>query len=401
MPLLLVIVLCSAVFGNPFFKYGFGQLNVLSAIIMVTVGYYAASLFAAKKRAGKLYEKRLKCDRWLWGFFAYGIVVVGLSYLGFYSHAGFPVSVLFDASYIPRQAYYLFFMPLIILLASRSSTERCLIFVQKNRRRLFVFVYVAYALWHQTFALNIPCCFCLGALTLLGRQRESVLDLAMLLVILVSPIAVGGEMTQAIIRAICLISYLAGFKEKLLRAGVIAMACVALACYIVPYLPLEQVGLDPNTIWRAQYWGNELDQLRITYGLGVGYGTSYATQDFVGMATGGPFGATAEYTTLEKIYVVGCHNSFVSLAFRLGIPGAAMIIAYVLSLGETERKYRGGYALSAAFCVISALVIVCFNVGFENPTYFFLFAFSVAFLNASLDSECGDAVQASERGWRK
>lgn len=386
MPFLLIMLLCSAAFGNAFFKFGSGQFNVLNAVIAIVVVYYIASLVSAKRRNATIYKVRLRCDRWLWALFVYGIVVVILSYCGFYTQAGFPVDVLFDVSYIPRQAYYIFFLPLIVLVAGMKSTESCLVFVGRSRRLLFACVYIAYLIWHRTFALNVPCCFCLGSLLLFERQRDSVLDICMLAIVLFSPIMVGGEMTQLLIRAICLAFYIAGFKKDFLRLGLVSMVLVIIACYVAPYLPLASMGLDTNTVWRAQYWGNELDQLWATYGLGVGYGTSYATWDFIGAAESGPFAETSEYSTLEKVYVVGCHNSFVTLAFRLGVPGAAMIIAFVLSLGDPEREYKGGYATSAAFCIVSALVIVCFNVGFENPSYFFMFVFSVAFLNASLVS---------------
>ena len=101
---------------------------------------------------------------------------------------------------------------------------------------------------------------------------------------------------------------------------------------------------------------------------------------FIGEAVSGPFAATAEYSVAERVYVVGCHNSFVSIAFRLGVAGAALLIAYVLSCSRRELpKARSNYL---AYSVLSSLAVICFNVGFESPMYFFLFAFSFAAFNA-------------------
>ena len=380
---LLTAVLCGAVLGNAFFKMGVGSINVLSLFILAAVVTYLTVFLVF--RSGRIkYRPSRPFDKYLWAFFGVGVVSATLSYLGVYS-AFFPTSALLrDESYIPRQAYYLFFIPMIILAGRNAGTKGTLDWVARNRTLLFFGVWALYAAFNQQLALNVQCCFALGFLLLMNREERKAVDILMLAILLFSPIAVGGEMTQVIIRAVAFGTYLIGFRSKALKYALIASLCVVLGCYVLPFLPLESFGFDANTLWRAEYWGNELTQLGETFGLGVGYGTSYASVDFVGAALTGPFAATAEYSVAEKLFVVGCHNSFVSLFFRLGIAGIAALFAYVVSLTNHTNDFRGGYASSAAFALISSLVIVCFNVGFENPSYFFLFGFSLALASSQV-----------------
>ncbi len=382
---LLIAVLCGAVLGNAFFKMGFGSINVLSLFILAAVVTYLAVFLVS--RSGRIkYQPSRPFDKYLWAFFGVGVVSVVFSYLGVYSTL-FPTSALLrDESYIPRQAYYLFFIPMIILAGRNASTKGILDWVARNRTLLFFCVWVLYVAFNQQLALNVQCCFALGFLLLMNRRERKAVDILMLAVLLFSPIAVGGEMTQVIIRVVGFGTYLIGFRSNALKCALIAALFVVLGCYVLPFLPLESFGFDANTFWRAEYWGNELVQLWETFGFGVGYGTSYASVDFVGAALTGPFAATAEYSAAEKLFVVGCHNSFVSLFFRLGFAGIAALLAYLVSLSNHTNDFRGGYASSAAFALISSLAIVCFNVGFENPSYYFLFGFSLALASSQVDN---------------
>ena len=118
---LLIAVLCGAVLGNAFFKMGFGSINVLSLFILAAVVTYLAVFLVS--RSGRIkYQPSRPFDKYLWAFFGVGVVSVVFSYLGVYSTL-FPTSALLrDESYIPRQAYYLFFIPMIILAGRNAST---------------------------------------------------------------------------------------------------------------------------------------------------------------------------------------------------------------------------------------------------------------------------------------
>lgn len=383
MPILLIGLFGSAIFGNAFFKIGTGSLTVLNFLIVVSCITYLTAFIANRKGLVR-YDAPNKGDNLLWAFCFLGLAVVGLSYAGLYSAVGVTGDLLINASFIPRQAYYLFFIPLVILAGRSKSALSCLVVAKKNYRQFFVFVYLAYVAAQGTVALDVPVCFCLSILLLMSDRRDTVIDIFFLCLVLFSPIRVGGEMTQMIMRLVLVASYFFGGKAILLRVGVGGAICIVLVCYALPFVPLDYFDFDANTIWRAQYWHDELSQLINSYGLGVGYGTSYATSSFVGSAISGPFAATAGYSATERLFVVGCHNSFVSLAFRLGIIGVALLITYLAALSHRdENYYKEGYASSASFALIASIIIVCFNVGFENPTYFFLFALSIVLVNSA------------------
>ena len=348
MPFLLAAVLCGAIFGNGFFKMFIGPLSVLNLFILAACTIYLTVFLVS--RSGKVkYLPSRQFDRYLWAFFGVGVAVVVLSYLGVYALCFSTDTLLRDNSYIPRQAYYLFFIPMIILVGRNANSKQVLDWVASNRLLLFFGVWAVYVVLGKSFALNVPCCFALGFLLLMDRGERKAIDIPMMLILLLSPIAVGGEMTQVIIRAIALVAYTVGYNVKVFKFALIGMICVALGCYVIPFVPLEMFGLDANTTWRAQYWGNELRQLGKTFGLGVGYGTSYASVDFVGAALSGPFAASSEYSATEKLFVVGCHNSFVSLFFRLGIFGIISLFGYLRALSKSATDFRGGVRVFRCF----------------------------------------------------
>lgn len=379
MLLLVAALFGSAIFNSAFFRMGSGSINVLSLFIALSGATYLFMHIYNKKR-GKKYLPPNSSDRFLWAFFGLGVASVMGSYLGLYNTLSSLSDVSFDSSYIPRQAYYLFFIPLVILAGRHVQTPTVLKWIQKHYRILFFAVYLAYVVANRTPAIDVPCFFCLSTLLLMGRERNRAADIAMLLLIELSPIDTGGEMTQALCRVLCLFLFFAREDSEYLRPMALAAIVVILACYVLPFTPLEWAGLDANTSWRLQYWGDELRQLFKTLGVGVGFGTSYASQAFIGEAVSGPFAATAEYSVAERVYVVGCHNSFVSIAFRLGVIGISLLLAYILSCSRRALpESRSNYL---TYSMISSLAVICFNVGFESPMYFFLFAFSFAAFNA-------------------
>ena len=402
MPILLIAFLGVAIFGNSFLKYDLGPCSVMSLMVGVTAAYYAVRLLSLRPATARSGDAHIG-NSLLWLFFLYGCVVVGLSYLGLYQLLPSISAVYFDGSYIPRQAYYLFFLPLIILAGDDLFTLRCIDFMRRHHVAFFIILYALACLHTHSLELGVKDCLLLSVFVCLRERPDKVVDLVLFLVVMLSPLREHGEMTQMAIRAFCAIFYLFGNHRNVCRYGIYAILTMALVCYVLPFIPLDGLELEANTAWRLEYWNDELSQLLRTGGLGVGYGSSYATRDFIGLGFSGPFAPTEEYTSLEKMYVVGCHNSFVSIAYRLGVIGAALLIAYLFKLACYDGGRGSGLSASAGFALAAALAIVTFNVGLESPEYFFLFAFAVAFYNASITSSggrtaVGESLQAAHPG---
>ena len=153
------------------------------------------------------------------------------------------------------------------------------------------------------------------------------------------------------------------------------------AIYILPlFSTLFENVFDANSFWRLRYWRDELEQLMQSHFLGVGYGTSYSTEGFVGQlgnVVGGPFGATAEYSTLDKLFVVGPHNSYIAIFFRLGLIGIVMFLYMLFSVNESIKRYSDDIFPVSIFLFFSSAVLIGVNVGLESPYYLLLFVFSV------------------------
>lgn len=163
----------------------------------------------------------------------------------------------------------------------------------------------------------------------------------------------------------------------------IGLVCMIVAIYLMPlFASLFENIFDVNSFWRLRYWNDELGQIIHSKFLGVGYGTSYATENFVGQigsVIGGPFGATAEYTTLKKLFVVGPHNSYIAILFRLGLIGIIIFLFMMFSVHNAIKRYFKDILPVSAFLYFSSAVLIGVNVGLESPYYLLLFAFSIGF----------------------
>lgn len=367
-----------AIFDNSFFKLKIGPVAVMYVVMAATAVYYLWAIYTFTKR-----RKRL--DRGasiILGLCFFGVLMAAISFTGILSG---PIGneVFVDYSYIPRQAYYLYFFPLIAVAPLLWTPGKGYQFFRRHAILCGFFLYVCKVLVGGSFALSVPITLALGACLLAPLGKRTLSHYALLLVLVFSPIATGGEFTQIIIRAIAVGYFIAGaMKEKVGRACWIALLCVVCgslaAGLVLAYVPLD---LDANSAWRLNYWADEMSLLVKTYGLGSGYGTSYASLDFLYSngfgAAGGPFAATAEYTPLERAFLTGCHNSFISLAYRLGVIG---IVLLMLFLADTQKNMNrdGSCPLFVRHLFFASLFIIAFNVGLESPGYCFCFLIGAA-----------------------
>lgn len=312
----------------------------------------------------------------------YCFIIVVLSILGI-NKLWISEDVFTSVRYVPRQAFYLFFLPAIFLFQERRYTRGLDSFLDRYEEKLFWLIYVLHIAYTKQFALRVSTVFILAWLAL--RMNDCNKDSGKYfrtLVLVFTPIAVGGEMTNMLIRVIYLCCMF-GFKKhqkvlvQLMSAGMVA----AIACmFALPvFQELFEEIFDANSFWRLRYWKDELTELARTGFLGVGYGTAYATERFVGLGLeieNGPFAPSSGYSTIEKMFVTGPHNSFISLAFRLGIVGVALFLGFLQSVLKGMNR-SGRVSAASYFLYFSAIVIIGVNVGLESPFYLILFVFAM------------------------
>jgi len=134
------------------------------------------------------------------------------------------------------------------------------------------------------------------------------------------------------------------------------------------------INIDANSGLRLTYWQDNINTLKQTYLLGVGFGTPYFSTPEVWFYNPGTF---LQYGD-DSIYVVAQHNSFINVLYRLGIAGFILFSLFNIYLMSESyilaRKFeKAGLKNNANFIRVFlmgfmiSLVNISFNVGLESP----------------------------------
>lgn len=401
MIVLYIAVLGISIFGGSFIKIKIWRFPVTYLVMGALVVSYI-KYFVVKR--GVLSIKRE--EKTLLVFEIYGLIMVGLSFLGF--NKFFISDELYTSiAYIPRQAYYLMVLPAILLFQDDSYTAKADWFVSRYGRVLFWVIYFGHIAVSRKVVLSVPtemilCWLLLSA----GGTYNSPANLLRFAIVMFTPIAVGGEITNLLIRLACAVYYFLHDRagERLFQFMGIGLGCMVVGMFVLPVFDkaFESI-FDVNSSWRLRYWKDELNQLVKSYFLGVGYGTSYASRSFVGgnlNIIGGPFSATAEYSTLDKLFVTGPHSSFIAIAFRLGIIGILTFVHFLIGIYRVLLKLGKKVSAATYFAFFAALVIIGVNVGLESPYYLMLFVFSMGKCVQQAKALTGTDVLSPDHGKR-
>lgn len=386
MTLFYICVLGVALFGGPFVKFSIAGIQIFYLVLLFLVVAYIKYLYS---HWGVI--QLTKINKAIIGFELYALMMIAMSFAG--TNKLFASDDLFfEKAYIPRQAYYVFVIPAILLMEDRDNIDYFKNFLNKNYNIIFWIIYIGSMIYSKRFAISVPTELILAGLLLWGNDiRRTKSGLLQTLLILFSPIAVGGEMTNMLIRMIYAFLYFYKNKRNAIKIFGLAFKTMIAGIFILPIMSgLFTNIFDANSWWRLLYWEDELAQLVQSYGLGVGYGTSYATENFVGnlgSVVSGPFAATAEYSTLDKLFITGPHNSYVSIAFRLGIVGIVLFLVMIFDLIEKISEKSNDISRCAIFMLFSSIVLIGVNVGLESPYYLIMFVFSFGFCASEVYSE--------------
>lgn len=386
MTLFYICVLGVALFGGSFVKFSIAGIQIFYLVLLFLVVAYIKYLYS---HWGVI--QLTKINKAIIGFELYALIMIAMSFAG--TNKLFASDDLFFAkAYIPRQAYYVFVIPAILLMEDRDNIDYFKNFLSKNYNIIFWIIYIGSMIYSKRFAISVPTELILAGLLLWGNDiRRTKSGFLQTLLILFSPIAVGGEMTNMLIRMIYAFLYFYKNKRNAIKIFGLAFKTMIAGIFILPIMSgLFTNIFDANSWWRLLYWKDELAQLVQSYGLGVGYGTSYATENFVGnlgSVVSGPFAATAEYSTLDKLFITGPHNSYVSIAFRLGIVGVVLFLVMIFDLIEKISEKSNDISRCAIFMLFSSIVLIGVNVGLESPYYLIMFVFSFGFCASEVYSE--------------
>ena len=160
------------------------------------------------------------------------------------------------------------------------------------------------------------------------------------------------------------------------------------AVFVVPFFADKITPfLDANSAWRIRFWNDELVQLVQSKGLGVGFGTSYATKAFVGnqwAIPGSPYNPLFRHHTKEYLMMAtGPHNSLISVAFRMGIAGIVTLLGLLVNIFRGMWKNIEQVPIFRLFVFFAAIAIISVNVGLESPGYMMIFMLAMGLANAN------------------
>lgn len=381
--LLFIVVIGIAIFDVSFPGTKFLGVPIIYLVMAAMTISYIRFL-----RSNRGSVKVTRSEKKLLIFIFYGLLLFFISLIGA-NKLFVSKDLLIKTSYIPRQAYYLFLLPSLILFKDSYYTDRLDIIIKKYGNLIFWCIYLIPMVLFKHFRITLPATIVLCWLTLkLESTNRTIWNLLRMAVCIFTPPYNGGESTNIIIRFVfvLLVLFYNNAGKKLFKYLSISIFLIIGGIYFISFFPnIIPNTSDVNASWRLLYWHDEIVQLSKTMFLGVGYGTSYASVDFVGNTLniiGGPFGATAEYSTVDKMFVVGCHNSFISVAFRTGIIGISAFICYLVSISRDllNSKYKVSALSIFSFC--AAIILICFNVGLESTGYLIIFILLIGTCNA-------------------
>lgn len=369
------------------YKASFLGVPVLGWCIFAVAGVYGYQLLYKRKLVSAIRGNIL-----LAGFVVQGLVWCGLSFAGMATWFQLSKTFLVDLSYLPRQAYYLFFLPLIAVIPLCGDAEKCVAFLKKYGLQLAIAYGAISYMQAWSLRMGIVPIFVVGSLLLFGWKNRP-LDWVVFFLLLLTPSPQDGASTVLLLKVMLLGIILFRSKRWLVKIAGFSLPLVLLVSFALPQIPqLWKRIPDVNTTWRLEYWADETSAVLDSYGIGIGFGTTYASKEFYepqSIRTYNPkdqqwsvtpFSESWDYNKAQRPFVTASHNSFVSVTFRQGMIGLFFLTAYLWRLWRkkcTQENAAGIYL----FC--GALAIISLNVGFESTTYLASFILALSLCNST------------------
>ena len=330
---------------------------------------------------GHLFEAMYQ--HWLLtAFVIQGILWCLLSIAGIVSWFTFQRDFGVDIRYLPRQAYYLFFFPLLAVAPYFPDKQLCMDLLHKYGRWMVPILFGINVFLTDSVCMSNVQLLWVGILALWSNGYK-MLDVINFILILCSA-AFSPQMAQLVI-AILFAGVWILRRWKILRW----LGCMTLPIVLISSFVLPQINgvidwawqVDVNTGWRLEYWADEATAIVDTYGMGIGFGTTYASYEFSepqsemiyntenGFYGPRPFSQNDDYTKEERPFVTASHNSFVSVAFRQGILGLVLLVGSLVVVWKKIFYYEGFESGAIIFAFCGSILLISTNVGLESPMY--------------------------------
>ncbi|MCC6948884.1 MAG: hypothetical protein IT539_14050 [Bradyrhizobiaceae bacterium] len=174
-----------------------------------------------------------------------------------------------------------------------------------------------------------------------------------------------GFLTMAILRI---------SADRLMLFLFVLLATIVTIVGILDPLPIFEI--DPNTGWRLAWWGDVVEALRDTWGVGVGFGTESLRNEYSAILHRDSYRAE-----LEDFLFVGTHSAFFDTMFRTGVVGFLLLCIVLVRCFPHPRMAP---LARAHCCAMFALLILCLhsNLGLQSPMYSIGAAICIGYLQS-------------------
>ncbi len=385
-------------FGGLFLKIG-GKLNVFFLLMGGSLVYFFWLFFKKKKKQldFSVLGNYIKCFKLFWMLI--GIVLL-LSSIKF-AYLLFNLQNLdYNFSFVFRQGYFFFVIPIGILLFRQIASTDKLEKLSKISIYLYTFLLLTLIVFKVPFTDGITYSEGLLIMTTFIFYRFnkplgfilSLLSVAFLTSdqssFLLGYIVIFGTMTLSIFNISKLKLNYAHVKKLSLLLGIAILTIVVAVLLNIDKFE-QLLASDANALWRWQYWKNEMVTLAKTYGLGVGYGTAYASDNIWWTINNPNCFATANdsFSIPQKLvlFVVPQHSSLINAFYRLGIFGGFLFLTlniYPIMLAlkaicKSIGKERD-ILLWSVTNYIASIFIIFLNPGIVSPRFMFSYLFMYA-----------------------
>lgn len=287
-----------------------------------------------------------------------------------------------DMSYLPRQAYYLFFLPVIAAAPYFGDNKRCMEALRRYGRWAVPVLMGLKLIFTRSIRVDNNQLLWLGILALWCGEYKP-LDVINFLLLLTG--AYLSEQTATLLLAVLFAGVWLLRRWRVLRwLGTLTLPVVLAVSFLLPQVDgmIDRLwALDVNTGWRLEYWQDEATAIADTYGMGIGFGTTYASHEFSEPQSKmyydsvektykpTPFSQNDEYTKEQRPFVTASHNSFVAVAFRQGLPGLLLFVGALAALWKKIFEYEGAESGAMIYAFCGSVLLISTNVGLESPMY--------------------------------
>lgn len=388
----------AAVFGNDFIQFSVMGINTFYILMGLSIMYWGLRLkstknvFDTSKESKELYSS-------IKFFSAFSLLYLFLSYFHFFTGI-FNVDVDYNISYVLRQGYLVFTIPIIFTIVN-SIVQRPNYWVPKitNRRKL-IFIWGILVVAKSIIGVDLTpyrsLIFALGSMIFILAPKKKI-SLVIIIYSSLCLINLFNSSSSFLAWIIAFVIFLLwdiiiAISQKNISLKIwISFIIVLLVFLFATDFVVSIFANDANSVWRWQYWMNEIKVVINTWGVGIGYGTAYASNSIYEEINNASVFVSQTSSEGSGLFVITQHSSFINFFYRLGVAGFVLAVQMWIvkpmklftSSIKSENDINNTLVKWGVINFMFNSIIILLNPGLESPRfalgYIITFSLMVAF----------------------